>query len=81
MTPIFAKAATMASLIDLAESTFRNLVASGQLPKPVKIGGNSLWKVESVIEALDNHEKPVNADPLILKMRERLRGEKAQAHG
>ncbi len=76
MTPIYAKAATMASLIDIAESTFRNLVTTGQLPKPVKIGGNSLWKVEAVVEAIDDRGRSPEHDPVRASMEEYFRKEK-----
>jgi predicted DNA-binding transcriptional regulator AlpA len=49
---LWADAKTAAKLICMAESTFRQHVASGLLPPGVEIGGKRLWRVADVDEAL-----------------------------
>ena len=53
-TPLWATAREAARLICMAESTFRDHVASGLLPQGVLIGGKRLYRVADIDEALAN---------------------------
>jgi predicted DNA-binding transcriptional regulator AlpA len=49
---VWADAKTCGTLFGMAESTFREHVSSGLLPKPAPVGGKRLWRVSEVDEAL-----------------------------
>jgi predicted DNA-binding transcriptional regulator AlpA len=49
---------TMASLLDIPVSTFREYVEKGWLPKGVKIGKHRLWSRASVNAALARMQEP-----------------------
>ena len=49
---VWADAKTVASLFCMAETTFRDHVASGLLPQGVRLGGKRLWRVSQIDEAL-----------------------------
>jgi predicted DNA-binding transcriptional regulator AlpA len=49
---VWADAKTVSELFCLAESTFRDHVASGLLPQGVRLGGKRLWRVSQIDEAL-----------------------------
>jgi predicted DNA-binding transcriptional regulator AlpA len=49
---VWADAKTVQRLFCLAESTFRDHVASGLLPQGVRLGGKRLWRVSQIDEAL-----------------------------
>lgn len=50
-TPIAVGEKTAAKMLDLDSSTFRELVARGVLPKPVRLGEFERWRV-SQLEAV-----------------------------
>lgn len=50
--PDFCDEATMAYCVGLAQSTFREYVAAGFIPPPVKIGNKSRWHRAAVVDAL-----------------------------
>ena len=51
--PSFPSLATLAAELDIPESRVTKLVASGIIPKPVNLGGNTLrWNWEQVCNAL-----------------------------
>ncbi len=51
--PDFCTAATMAYMLDLAESTFNAYVANGHIPPATPVGKKRLWNRMKVLEALD----------------------------
>ncbi len=50
--PLFATEKHTADLLDMPKSTFRDLVATGDLPGPVVIGGQERWDVETLTRVL-----------------------------
>ena len=67
--PDFCKAETMAYMLDMSETTFRNLVADRILPKGRMIGGLRLWSRQEVYEALEARKATdfngrLNDDPI-----------------
>jgi predicted DNA-binding transcriptional regulator AlpA len=66
--PDFCDEDTMAYLLGLAPSTFRQYVAAGLLPAPLKIGNKHRWHRASVIERLaDTPARASNAPPDIME--------------
>lgn len=57
ITPDWCRDETMAALLDLPCSTFRDYVAEGLIPKGVKIGKHRLWSRERVNAALASLEQ------------------------
>lgn len=79
---VWGKAAQIAEQIGMADSTFRDLVKSGRLPKGVLIGGNRLWRLEDVDNALADLNSPdLNSDPIMELIEGSGHGKGAQAHG
>jgi hypothetical protein len=52
LTPDWCREETMAALLDLPCSTFREYVGKGWLPEGVKLGRHRLWNREQVNAAL-----------------------------
>lgn len=56
-TPIYARADTMAALLDMSITSFNNLVRDGILPEGVKFREQSssmkIWKVADVCSTID----------------------------
>jgi hypothetical protein len=75
--PIYADEATMAALLCMGESTFRDYVRRKLLPEGVLIGSCRRWKVETVSKALDllTADAP-DADPVVREMKGYLDGQK-----
>lgn len=46
-------ARTGAELLDISERHWHRLVERGVLPKPIRIGGNTRWKLEEVERTLE----------------------------
>jgi hypothetical protein len=67
MTPDWCREETIAALIDLPPTTFREYVANGWLPKGVKIGKHRLWNRERVSAALAKLEEPSLNDGAVMK--------------
>ncbi len=55
LTPLFAKAATAASLLELTAADFHKLVADGSLPGPVEISGHQRWDIQYLQKFLSGH--------------------------
>ena len=70
-SPDICDAGTMAYLVSMSESTFREHVRAGTLPGPVKIGGKTLWNKYSVYECIEKlapfSTQPQDNEPDILK--------------
>ena len=70
-TPLWATAREAARLICMAESTFREHVASGLFPRPEVVDGCQQWSVQAVDEALGSVlEAQKNGKPEPLYMRD-----------
>lgn len=71
MTPDFCRDETMATLLDIPVSTFREYVGRGVLPDGIKIGKHRLWSRSRVYEALERMNAPGadTADPIMVKIR------------
>ena len=52
LQPLFANEKHAADLLDMPKKTFRDLVAGGNLPGPVVIGGQERWDVEALQRAI-----------------------------
>jgi predicted DNA-binding transcriptional regulator AlpA len=66
--PDFCDEDTMAYLLGLASSTFRQYVAAGLLPGPLKIGNKPRWHRATVVERLAESAAPAsNAAPDIME--------------
>lgn len=50
----FVRARDGARLLGIGRRTFAALVAAGRLPPGVRLGGARLWRVDTLIEAVDN---------------------------
>jgi hypothetical protein len=48
MTPLFAKEATAAKLLDMTPADFRRLVGQGALPRPCLIGDVERWATDDL---------------------------------
>ncbi|NRB18786.1 MAG: helix-turn-helix domain-containing protein [Rhodobacteraceae bacterium] len=76
--PIFCSIATVAKNLDCGETTVRDYVNRGLLPKPTKIGGMARWKWIEIERAMDQAQigappgqgaDAANAtDPIMLKI-------------
>lgn len=45
-------------LIAISRSTFYELIQSGAIPRPVKIGTRSLWRLSEIQQAIDRLSGP-----------------------
>ena len=50
--PLFASEKRAADLLDMTRGTFRDLVATGVLPRPMIIGSCERWDVEALQRAI-----------------------------
>ena len=53
LTPVYARNATAARLLDMPVSRFRALVRQGILPPPVRIADMERWKIPEFLAILD----------------------------
>lgn len=60
----------------LPVSTFREYVAAGALPRPVKIGKHTRWSREALNTTLAEMARPGKTDSITAKIREFADGEK-----
>lgn len=63
--PSFVSKATLASELDISESTVDILVQRGILPKPLKIGGSTRWKWADIEASLAAAYVSGEADPFM----------------
>lgn len=63
--PSYISKATLATELDMSESTVDTLVIAGVLPKPIKIGGSVRWNWAEVDAALVSNALPPEADPFL----------------
>ena len=54
----------LGSILRVSRSTIWRWAYQGILPKPLKIGGASRWKIEDVEVFLDKHSNPIFKDNL-----------------
>lgn len=74
--PIYADEPTMAALLCLGESTFRDYVRRGLLPPGRLIGSSRRWKVEDVTKALDPPaEGGSDGDPISGRIKDFVNGQ------
>jgi predicted DNA-binding transcriptional regulator AlpA len=70
LVPDWCSEVTMAALLDMAPSTFRDYVARGLLPKGIKVGGSRRWSRASVNDALERLTVQSNdGDPIMAAIR------------
>lgn len=55
--PIAVSKKTLAGLLDVSETTVDTWVRQGLLPRPMKIGGSTRWRLETVERALAEREQ------------------------
>jgi hypothetical protein len=69
--PLWADEPTMAALLCMGESTFREYARRGLVPEGVLIGSLRRWKVDAVSATLDRLGKTDSdtADPYLQKLR------------
>lgn len=58
---ILVPAAEAAQLLSIGKSTFWRGVANGSLPKPVKIGGATRWRVADLMALAPQANSPTTA--------------------
>lgn len=58
--PLLVDARRLAVLLSLSVRTVRTLDAAGKLPKPLRLGGRVLWKLEEIRSWLDAGNPPRN---------------------
>ncbi len=75
LSPLYLRAREMALLLDLPLSSFRKYVNDGLLPDGIKIGRNKIWRVDTMLSAIEEYDlhdevdrgKNKTADPCALQ--------------
>jgi len=63
--PSYVSKATLATELDISESTVDALVQRGILPKPIRVGGSVRWSWAQVDALLGSHAASPDADPFM----------------